>query len=157
VSTAGRRRAAAPRATVSILGLRRFAGLPARATLARWVRMAVLDRARIVLVFTGTRPARELNRRYRHQDHATNVLTFGYQTQAIAVADIVICVPVARAEAKDLRLTLRSHLAHLVIHGVLHAQGFDHLRDADARRMQKLEVEFLGRLRIADPYRSIGA
>jgi probable rRNA maturation factor len=59
---------------------------------------------------------------------------------------------VARAEARARGLTLRAHLAHLVVHGTLHAQGHDHLRDADARRMLKLEVECLARLRIADPY-----
>jgi probable rRNA maturation factor len=147
-----RRRAAAPRVAVSILGLPRFAGLPARSTLARWVRLAATGSARIVLVFSDTRQARRLNRQYRQQDHATNVLTFAYQERPVAVADIVICVPVARAEARARALPLRSHLAHLVIHGVLHAQGFDHVGDAEARRMQKREADRLARLRIPDPY-----
>jgi probable rRNA maturation factor len=105
-----------------------------------------------VLVLSDARQARRLNREYRRQDHATNVLTFGYQVLPVVVADVVICVPVARAEARDRGLPLRSHLAHLVIHGVMHAQGHDHVRNTDARRMQRLEAACLARLRIADPY-----
>lgn len=139
-------------AQVSVIGHRRYARLPARSTLVRWVRLAALSPVQIALLLTDARHARSLNRRYRGQDHATNVLTFAYQAQPVAIADVVICVPVARAEAKARGLSLREHLAHLVIHGVLHAQGLDHRHDAEARRMQALEVECLTRLRIADPY-----
>jgi len=147
---AGRRGTAT--AAVSILGSRRFKGIPARSTLVRWVRMAACGRVRIALVLAGRRQARALNRRYRRRDYATNVLTFGYQLAPVAQADIVICVPVARAEAKSRGIAMRAHLAHLVIHGTLHAQGYDHVRAADARRMQQLEIDCLARLRIADPY-----
>jgi probable rRNA maturation factor len=143
---------AAPDATVSILGLARFAGLPARSTLARWVRMALSHPAEITLLLTDARRARRLNCQYRRRDYATNVLTFGYQLRPVAVADIVLCVPVARREARQRGITLRAHLAHLVIHGVLHAQGHDHIRARDASRMQGLEIELLARLGIADPY-----
>jgi probable rRNA maturation factor len=80
------------------------------------------------------------------------VLTFCYQDAPVAVADVVVCVAVARAEAARQGKALRAHLAHLVIHGVLHAQGYDHVRAADARRMQALEVGHLARLRIPNPY-----
>jgi probable rRNA maturation factor len=142
------------RSRVSIIGASRFRGIPSRSTLARWVRMALQRRARIALVLADARSARRLNRTYRHRDYATNVLTFAYQQAPLVVADVVVCVAVARAEAAQQGKTLRAHLAHLVIHGVLHAQGYDHTRSAEARRMQALESKHLERLRIADPYRS---
>jgi probable rRNA maturation factor len=137
---------------VSILGASRFRSLPSRSTLARWVRSALEHPAQITLVLTDSRTARRLNRRYRQRDYATNVLTFSYQRSPVYVADVVVCVPVARAEAAREGKTLRAHLAHLVIHGVLHAQGYDHERDADARRMQAREAGHLARLRVPDPY-----
>jgi probable rRNA maturation factor len=137
---------------VRILGAARFRSLPARSTLARWVRLALDRPGQITLLLADARAARRLNRTYRKRDYATNVLTFGYQEAPVAVADVVICVAVARAEAARAGRTLREHLAHLVIHGVLHAQGYDHMRAADARRMQALEVAHLARLRIPNPY-----
>jgi probable rRNA maturation factor len=139
-------------ARISILGAERFRAIPARSTLARWVKSAVQRSARIALVLADARTARRLNRTYRKRDYATNVLTFCYQDSPIAVADVVVCVAVARAEAAAQGKTLREHMAHLVIHGVLHAQGYDHVRASDARRMQALEVERLARLRIRNPY-----
>jgi probable rRNA maturation factor len=137
---------------VSIVGADRFRSIPSRSTLARWIR-AVLERnARITLVLADTRTARRLNHTYRQRDYATNVLTFGYQESPVVVADVVVCVAVARAEAAREGKTLRAHLAHLVIHGVLHAQGYDHQRDPDARKMQALEVRHLARLGVPNPY-----
>jgi len=140
------------RTRISILGASQFRAIPARSTLARWVRNALRRRARIALVLADARTARRLNRTYRQRDYATNVLTFCYQEAPVVVADIVVCVAVARAEAARQGKTLRQHLAHLVIHGALHAQGYDHQRAADARRMQALEIEQLARLRIPNPY-----
>jgi probable rRNA maturation factor len=138
--------------TVSVLGASRFRRIPSRGTLARWVRLALQRRARIALLLADARTARRLNRTYRGRDYATNVLTFSYEQGSLVVADVVVCVAVARAEAARQGKTLRAHLAHLVIHGVLHAQGYDHESGADARRMQALEVEHLARLRISNPY-----
>ena len=137
---------------ISILGASRFRAIPARSTLARWVELALRRSARIALVLADARTARRLNRTYRQRDYATNVLTFCYQASPIAVADVVVCIAVARAEARAQGKSLRAHLAHLVIHGVLHAQGYDHLTARDARRMQALEIERLAHLRISDPY-----
>jgi probable rRNA maturation factor len=137
---------------VSIIGADRFRSIPSRSTLARWVRSALERRARITLVLADARTARRLNHTYRQRDYATNVLTFCYQDSPIVVAEVVVCVAVARTEAARDGKTLREHLAHLVIHGVLHAQGYDHERGADAHRMQALEVRHLARLRIPNPY-----
>ena len=137
---------------VSIVGADRFRSIPSRSTLARWVRSVLERDARITLVLADARTARRLNHTYRQRDYATNVLTFGYQDAPMVVADVVVCVSVARAEATRESKTLRAHLAHLVIHGVLHAQGYDHQRDADAHKMQALEIKHLARLRIPNPY-----
>ena len=137
---------------VSIIGADRFRSIPSRSTLARWIRSALERPARITLVLADSRSARRLNHTYRQRDYATNVLTFCYQDSPLVVADVVVCVPVARAEAARDGKTLRAHLAHLVIHGVLHAQGYDHERNKDARRMQALEAGHLARLRIRNPY-----
>lgn len=125
--------------------------LPARTTLRRWTLLALERDALIVLRFVGTNEGRRLNREFRGQDHATNVLTFDYMETPLR-ADIVICVPVVRAEAHALGKAFRDRLAHLVIHGVLHAQGHDHVTPSHARKMEARERELLARLRVADPY-----
>ncbi len=140
--------------TLSIQGASPYASeLPTRSTLAGWVGRALERPAELAVVFVDGRSGRRLNREFRQRDYATNVLTFSFHQRPRVVADIVICVPVARREARQQRKTLRAHLAHLLLHGVLHAHGYDHQRGADAARMQRREVELLGALRIADPYR----
>ncbi len=140
------------RLALSVQGADAFTGLPARSTLRRWTTAALACDAQLTLRFVDAREGRRLNRKFRGRDYATNVLTFDYAQQPNAVADIVICVPVVRREARTQRRTLRAHLAHLVIHGTLHAQGFDHLRAADARRMEQREIELLDALGIPNPY-----
>ena len=139
---------------LAVQGLARFAGLPARATLARWIRLALERDAEITLRFVGAAEGRRLNRDYRGRDYATNVLTFGYATTPAIQADIVLCVPVIRREAREQRKHYRDHLAHLVVHGVLHAHGYDHDRAARARTMEGLEAAILARLGLPDPYRA---
>jgi len=138
---------------LSIQGRSRFRGLPARTTLARWVGRALERDGEITLRFVDRAEGRRLNRDYRGGDYATNVLTFEYAQAPTVHADIVLCVPVIRREAVEQRKALRAHLAHLVVHGVLHAQGYAHERARDAARMQRREVELLASLRLADPYR----
>ena len=145
-------------------------GLPAqRSQLRRWVQAALEQPAQIVLRFAGRPEAQALNRSYRGRDYATNVLTFVYdapdeglparsglphhaRSDAPIRADIVICPAVVTREAREQGKRVRDHLAHLVIHGVLHAQGWDHLNARQAKVMQARECELLARFRIADPY-----
>ena len=138
---------------LSVQGRSRFEGLPARATLARWVAAALERDAEITLRFVGRAEGRCLNRDFRGGDYATNVLTFDYAQAPAVHADIVLCVPVIRREAREQRKAARDHLAHLVVHGVLHAQGYQHGRAANARRMEALEAAILGQLGLPDPYR----
>ena len=139
---------------LAVQGHARFKGLPARPTLARWVRLALERDAEITLRFVGAAEGRRLNCGYRGRDYATNVLTFDYATAPAVHADIVLCVPVIRREAREQRKRYRDHLAHLVVHGVLHAHGYGHERAAPARKMEAREVQILARLGLPDPYRA---
>ena len=131
-------------------------GLPARALLRRWVRAALLPatrRATITLRFVGSAEGRELNRRYRSQRHATNVLSFVYDDErGTCGGDIVLCAPVLRREAAAQGKPVTAHCAHLVVHGVLHLQGADHQDPDDAARMEARESAILAQLGFSDPY-----
>lgn len=123
-----------------------------RHRVARWLRASLQTPAQITVRIVGADEGRELNRRFRRKDYATNVLTFGYQHEPVVVADLVLAAPVVEREAREQGLDLTAHYAHLLVHGVLHAQGMDHERTRDARRMQARETEVLGGLGFADPY-----
>ncbi len=139
---------------LAIQGAERFADVPSRATLRRWVLLALGAsniEAQLTLRFVGAAEGRRLNQGFRGRDYATNVLTFDYARKPL-FADIVLCMPVVAREAREQGKTLRAHLAHLVIHGVLHARGFDHERPRQAAAMESRERTLLAQLRIADPY-----
>jgi probable rRNA maturation factor len=141
--------------SLAIQGAGRFARLPARATLRRWVAAALERQAHLTLRFVGAREGRTLNRTYRQKDYATNVLTFEYLLPGhpdAVWADIVICVPVVEREAREQNKAARAHLAHLIVHGVLHAQGYDHMKVREAQAMEAREVELLAALGLPDPY-----
>lgn len=127
-----------------------------RAQVRRWVTAALVQSAQLTVRFVGLAEAKRLNRRFRAKNYATNVLTFDYgqaADDAIAVAaDIVICPAVVAREALAQGKRFKDHLAHLVIHGTLHAQGWDHDTEAEAQAMEALEIQLLKRFRIASPY-----
>ena len=128
--------------------------VPSRGQLRRWI-YAVLERdATITLRVVSAKEGRALNRDYRDKDYATNVLTFVYDAtpDAAVSGDIVLCAPVIAKEAREQRKELQHHYAHLVTHGTLHLQGYDHEADNDARVMEQREVALLARLKIANPY-----
>jgi probable rRNA maturation factor len=148
-----------PRLTLSVQFGVPATGLPARTTLRRWVAAALERDAGVTLRFVGEAEGRRLNRQFRGKGQATNVLTFVYDgdvhdapRDAPLAGDIVICVPIVRREAKAAGRSLRAHCAHLVVHGVLHLQGYDHQRDDDAEAMERRETDLLRRLRYRDPY-----
>jgi len=124
-----------------------------RHKVARWIRAALEGRpAELTVRIVGADEGRALNRDYRGRDYATNVLTFDYSREPVVAADLVLCAPVVRDEAKAQRLPLLDHYAHLLVHGTLHAQGYDHENDADAQVMEARESELLLALGFADPY-----
>jgi probable rRNA maturation factor len=120
--------------------------------LRRWAFAALERNASVTLRFVGGRESRALNARYRGRDRATNVLTFVYDDGVSLAGDIVLCAPVVAKEARAQRKTQRAHYAHLVIHGMLHLQGYDHERDDDAARMEAREITLLRELGFANPY-----
>ncbi|RMX18012.1 rRNA maturation RNase YbeY [Vandammella animalimorsus] len=124
-----------------------------RHRVARWIRHALERDAEITVRIVDAEEGRELNHSYRHKDYATNVLTFDYAQQPLVMADLVLCAPVIAQEARQQGKTLEAHYAHMVVHGVLHAQGWDHeTSEADAQAMEAQEVRILERLGYANPY-----
>jgi probable rRNA maturation factor len=129
------------------------AGLPDRAQLRRWARAAQEMSLAVTLRFVGAAEGQALNRDYRGKDYATNVLSFVYETAPAASGDLVVCLPVVKREARAQGKPLKAHLAHLVVHGMLHLQGYDHeTGPRAAARMEAREREILARFRIPDPY-----
>lgn len=144
-----------PRLTLTVQYAVARDGLPSAASLRRWTLATLRRDAAITLRFVGEAEGRALNRRFRRRDRATNVLSFVYHegrgTRGID-GDVVLCVPVMRREAEEQGKLLTAHSAHLVIHAMLHLQGYDHAHGADAARMEAREVAILARLGFPDPY-----
>ena len=119
----------------------------------RWIRHALARDAEITVRIVDSEEGQALNRDYRKKDYATNVLTFDYTQEPIVTADLVLCAPVVAREAKEQGKTLQAHYTHLIVHGTLHAQGWDHeTSEADAKAMEAREVEILAGLGLKSPY-----
>ena len=132
---------------------RRHRAALARHSVTRWIRHALERDAEITVRIVDTEEGQSLNRDYRQRDYATNVLTFDYTQEPVVTADLVLCAPVVAQEAKDNKKTLQAHYAHLLVHGTLHAQGWDHeTGEQDAEAMEAREVEILAGLGVKNPY-----
>ncbi|MCR5885155.1 rRNA maturation RNase YbeY [Rhizobacter sp. J219] len=123
-----------------------------RHKVVRWIRAALEAPGEITVRIVGAEEGQALNRDFRGKDYATNVLTFDYAHEPVVHADLILCAPVVAAEAKQQKITLEAHYAHLLVHGTLHAQGHDHEDDDEAREMEALETAILAGLGYADPY-----
>lgn len=123
-----------------------------RSWVTRCLRAALDTDAELTVRIVGDEEGRALNRDYRGKDYATNVLTFDYAAEPVVVADLILCAPVVEAEARQQGRSLEAHYAHLLVHGALHAQGWDHEHDVEAAEMQALETVILASLGVADPY-----
>lgn len=130
---------------------RHRAHLP-RHKVVRWIRAALEAPAEITVRIVDAEEGRSLNRDFRQKDYATNVLTFDYSHEPVVVADLILCAPVVEAEAGTEQVTLEARYAHLLVHGTLHAQGYDHEEDDEAQAMEARETEVLAGLGFADPY-----
>ncbi|MEJ0003097.1 MAG: rRNA maturation RNase YbeY [Pararobbsia sp.] len=149
----------APRLTLSVQFAAKSCAahkaLLGRATVMRWVKAALFADAELTLRFVDAEEGRALNRGYRGKDYATNVLTFAYAESADdpVSGDIVLCCPVVEREALEQGKPLDAHYAHLIVHGVLHAQGYDHEDEDEAQEMEGIETEVLAALGFPNPYR----
>ena len=143
---------AAPRVSLAVQYAVARTRLPAPATLRRWAGAAAENDARVTLRFVGRREGRALNARYRGRPQPTNVLAFVYDESPQIEGDVVLCAPVLREEARAQGKPLADHCAHLVVHGMLHLQGYDHDTARDARVMEARETALLARLGVSDPY-----
>ncbi|MBC7719928.1 MAG: rRNA maturation RNase YbeY [Chitinophagaceae bacterium] len=124
-----------------------------RHSVSRWIRHALQTDAEITVRIVDAFEAQALNRDYRQKDYATNVLTFDYTQTPVVTADLVLCAPVVAQEASDQHKTLSAHYAHLLVHGTLHAQGWDHeTSDEDAEAMEAKEIAVLAGLGYESPY-----
>ena len=139
------------KARLAIQRASRAAHIPSDRRLRAWAGTVLARSATVTLRYVGEAEGRRLNRVYRGRDYATNVLTFVYTDRPLA-GDVVICAPVVTREARAQRKDAAAHHAHLLVHGLLHLQGFDHERDADAARMERRERAILARLGFGDPY-----
>lgn len=129
--------------------------LPTRAQIRRWVAAALEHAAEITVRIVDAEEAQTLNQDYRDKDYVPNVLTFEYGEIAPGIlgGDVVICAPVVEREAREQGKTLQEHYAHLLVHGALHAQGWDHeTGEQDAQEMEAYETEIMRELGFADPY-----
>lgn len=119
----------------------------------RWVEAALAAPGELAVRIVGAEEGQALNRQYRGKDYATNVLTFDYARTPVVAADLVLCAPVVEREAKEQGKTLEAHYAHLLVHGTLHAQGYDHeAGDGKALEMEALEVLLMAALGYPNPY-----
>jgi probable rRNA maturation factor len=131
----------------------RAAHIPSDRKLRAWARAAAPRGGTVTLRYVAEAEGRRLNREFRGRDYATNVLSFPYGSERIPDGDIVICAPVVAREAKAQGKALEAHHAHLLVHGLLHLQGYDHERNAaEARRMERSERAILAKLGFSDPY-----
>ncbi len=145
-----------PRLRMTVQYAVRSRGLPTRAQLRRWARAALEHDARVTVRIVGGSEARTLNHHFRGKNHPTNVLTFVMREPPRLEGDLALCAPVIAREARAQRKSTAAHYAHLVVHGVLHLQGYDHDRQREARAMERRETQIVKRLGFPDPYQFHG-
>jgi probable rRNA maturation factor len=143
-----------PRLELVVQRASRAAHIPSDVRLRAWAGAALARRAIVTLRYVAETEARRLNRGFRGKDYATNVLTFIFDDapRGTLAGDIVICAPVVAREARAQGKAVTAHHAHLLVHGLLHLQGYDHEREGDAPRMERRERALLRALGFGDPY-----
>ena len=127
--------------------------LASSALVKKWMRASINRSGNLTLRFVNRTEGQKLNQQFRGKAYATNVLTFSYaMSKSELVADILICMPVVTIEAREQGKALKAHLAHLVVHGCLHAAGLDHVSQGEAKVMEAREIAILKTLGFSDPY-----
>ena len=147
-----RSRRTRPQLALSVQRAVRAPDAPTRNQIMRFARAALTHDANITIRIVNTEEGCALNHTYRGKDYATNVLSFVYEIEPVVSGDLVLCAPVVSDEAAAQSKSPIAHYAHLIVHGVLHLQGFDHETDTDATLMEARETAILAQLGFADPY-----
>ena len=147
-----KRAARGPRLNLSVQYAVAARNLPGRAQFRRWVRAALEHDARITVRIIGRAEGKSLNRHFRGGDAPTNVLSFVYRDAPPYEGDLALCAPVVTREAREQRKSVAAHYAHLVVHGTLHVQGYDHEKTKDAAVMETRESRIVTKLGYPDPY-----
>jgi probable rRNA maturation factor len=130
--------------------------IASQVAIKKWVKAAVGLNGLITLRFVNAAEGKKLNFAFRSKDYATNVLTFPYElSNQTLTADIIFCLPVIQKEASEQSKAIKAHLAHLIIHGCLHARGLDHEGNKEAKKMEAKEIALLKSLGFANPYAPI--
>ena len=141
-----------PRLGLSVQYAVRARGLPSPGQFRRWTRAALERNAHVTVRIVGNKEARALNRNFRGRNYPTNVLTFVMREEPSLEGDLALCAPVIAREARAQRKSAAAHYAHLVVHGMLHLQGYDHENESEARAMERRETRIVTRLGFPDPY-----
>jgi probable rRNA maturation factor len=123
-----------------------------RHRVVRYIQSALAADAEITVRIVDAPEGQALNHQFRHKNYATNVLTFDYAHEPVVVADLILCAPVIAQEADEQGKTLAAHYAHMLVHGVLHAQGWDHINTREAKQMEAHETRLMQQLGFDDPY-----
>ncbi len=133
--------------------------VPEPALLQDWATAAYLNSvpAIVSMLVTDIDEMQQLNKQYRDKDKPTNVLSFPMQSPVEAgvflLGDIALCAPVIKQEASQQSKSEMSHWAHMVVHGMLHLQGYDHIKNDEAEEMERLEIKILNQLGFSNPYK----
>lgn len=138
--------------SLSVQYAARTTRVPTRPQFRKWALAALRQPAEITFRIVSETEGRKLNRDFRGKDYATDVLTFAYSGSKPLTGDIALCAPLVARAAREQGKSLQAHYAHLVVHGVLHLQGYDHERSAQAKAMEKLEARIVTRLGFSNPY-----
>ena len=155
MTSARTRPARAPRITVQKSVTAR--NVPAASRMRQWARAALNTDAEVTIRVVGRAEGRMLNHCYRQKDYPTNVLTFVFRDKPPFAGDLALCAPVITREARAQRKTVAAHYAHMIVHGLLHLQGYDHENAKDAAVMERRERALLSRFGYPDPYRTVTA
>lgn len=125
----------------------------------QWVVLALLGKnqnSEVVIRIVDENESARLNQQYRKKSGPTNVLSFIFDSpgniELNLLGDLVVCAPVVEKEAKQQSKETYDHWAHIIIHGILHLQGFDHLEERDAIVMEEQEIKILKKINITNPY-----
>lgn len=141
-----------PEFSLSVQYAARPDDVPSRALIRAWASAALEGDAAVTIRIVDEEEGRSLNRDYRGKDYATNVLTFVYEQTPSCQGDLVLCAPVVSSEAHEQGKSVEAHYAHMIIHGMLHLQGYDHEDEAEVQAMEAVETHIMRRLGYTDPY-----